>query len=39
MEKIVIKRNISLDILEKVFKIEERGSSIKTEVLGGLTTF
>lgn len=39
MEKIVTKRNISLDILEKVFKIEERGSSIKTEVLGGLTTF
>lgn len=38
MEKIV-SRNTSSDILEKIFKIEERGSSIRTEVLGGLTTF
>lgn len=26
-------------LLEKVFKIEERKSSIKTEVIGGVTTF
>ena len=26
-------------LLEKVFKIEERKSSVKTEVIGGVTTF
>ena len=25
-------------LLEKVFKIEERKSSVKTEVIGGVTT-
>lgn len=39
MEKVVEKRSMFLDVLEKIFKVEERGSSIKTEVLGGLTTF
>lgn len=26
-------------LLEKIFKIQERGSTVKTEIIGGLTTF
>ena len=39
MEKILVKRNTISDVLDKFFKVKERGSTIKTEVLGGLTTF
>ena len=30
---------VSNSLLEKVFKIEERGSSVKTEIVAGMTTF
>lgn len=39
MEKVIAKKNSLSDLLNNFFKIEERGSSIRTEVLGGLTTF
>ena len=39
MDKVVIKKNTVLDIFDKFFKIEERGSTIKTEIMGGITTF
>ena len=32
-------RSLVAEILNRFFKIEERGSNIKTELLGGLTTF
>lgn len=31
--------NSSLSFLDKMFKFSERGSSLKTEVIGGVTTF
>lgn len=39
MDKVGIKKNTVLDIFDKFFKIEERGSTIKTEIMGGITTF
>ncbi|MEG2338695.1 MAG: NCS2 family permease [Clostridium sp.] len=31
--------NVSLSFLDKIFKYTERGSNVKTEVIGGITTF
>ncbi len=27
------------DLLERVFKLKENGTNVKTEIIGGLTTF
>ncbi|MGL4568481.1 MAG: solute carrier family 23 protein, partial [Fusobacteriaceae bacterium] len=40
MEKVIQKEKIGfLEILNSYFKVEARGSSIKTEIMAGLTTF
>jgi AGZA family xanthine/uracil permease-like MFS transporter len=33
------KSNPKYDLLERIFKIQERGSTVRTEIIGGATTF
>ncbi|MGL4308712.1 NCS2 family permease [Cetobacterium sp. SF1] len=39
MERIIGNENASSSFIGKFFKVEERGSTIRTEVIGGITTF
>lgn len=39
MENLIIKRDVNREMLEKLFKLKERNTTVKQEVIGGFTTF